>query len=108
MTRMTNYFSSQQVIQLLVQLKDIYTEYPPEMLATRRKIFLGLVMQLAITNASVEARKGQFAASIVREPMSTIVKVLMLVFIAYLIAFVLHSIAIGSVNFEWFLELLSH
>ena len=108
MTRMTNYFSSQQVIQLLAQLKDTQLEYPPELLATQRKIYLSLAMQQAITRASVDARKGQFAASIVREPMSTIVKVLILVFIAYLIAFVAHAIAIGNVNFGWLLELLSH
>jgi hypothetical protein len=105
---MANYFSPQQVVYLLTQLKDIHTNrYPPELLAARRRIYLSLVMQLTLTRDTVNTRRKQFMYSIVREPMSTIIKALALVFIAFLIAFVAHSVATGNVNFEWLLKLLS-
>jgi len=105
---MSNYqFSKQDVIRLLSQLRKIRMEYPPELLAARRKLYLNLIAQLAATHVAVTAKRKQLVSSIVREPDSTVIKVLIVVFVAFLIAFVAHTIANGNVNFGWLMELLS-
>ena len=105
---MTQYrFSKQEVIELLSQLGKLRVEYPPELLAARRKLYLNLTGQLAATRIAVGDRKNQFPSSIEREPISVVVKVLIAVFIAFLIAFVAHSIATGNVDLGWLRELLS-
>ena len=100
-------FSKQEVIRLLSQLRILRVEYPSELLATRRRIYLGLARQLVVTRSAVEDRKNQIISSIEREPISVIVRVLIAVFVAFLIAFIVHSIASGNVDFGWLKELLT-
>jgi hypothetical protein len=94
-------FSKQEVIKLLSQLKELRVEYPPELLAARRKVYLGLARQLVITRSAVDDRKNQFLSSIEREPIAVIVKVLIVVFVAFLLAFIAHSITTGNADFGW-------
>jgi hypothetical protein len=101
-------FSTQEVIRLLSELKKHRVEYPPELLATRRRLYLSLSAQLAATRIEVEHRKPQILFSIEREPVAMIVKVLIAIFVAFLVAFVAHSIATGYVvDFGWLRELLT-
>ena len=105
---MTNYqFSKQEVITLLAQLRKLRVEYPSDLLAARRKLFLSWVAQVVATRIDVKAKRNHWASSILHEPSSTVIKVLIVVFVAFLLAFVAHAIAIGSVNFGWLIELLS-
>jgi len=105
---MTNYlFSKQEVIKLLSQLRKFRAEYPPELLAARRKLYLDLATQLAATRITVNARRKQWVSLIMREPGSTVIKVLIVVFVAFLIAFVAHAIATGNISFGWLMEFLS-
>ena len=107
--RMTDYrFSKQEVVRLLPRLKELPVEYPPELLAAQRESYLDMAVQLAATKSVVKPKRRQRRYSIMREPGSTVIKALIVVFTAFLIAFVAHSIATGNVNFEWLRELLSH
>ena len=106
---MTNYrFSKQEVVKLLPQLRELSVEYPPELLAAQRESYLDMAVQLAATRSAVDNRRHQRRYSIMHEPSSMVVKALVVVFTAFLIAFVAYSIATGNVNFEWLRELLSH
>lgn len=106
---MTNYrFSKQEVVKLMSQLRELSVEYPPELLATQRKSYLDMIVQLAAIRSAVNTRRQQRRYSIMREPGSMVIKALIVVFTAFLIAFVAHSIVTGNVNFEWLRELLSH
>jgi hypothetical protein len=108
LTEMTNHqFSKQEVITLLAQLGKLRVEYPPDLIAAQRRLYLGWVAQVVATRVDVNARRNHWASSILHEPSSTVIKVLIVVFVAFLLAFVAHAIAIGSVNFEWLIELLS-
>ena len=103
---MTNHlFSKQDVIKLLSQLRNIRAEYPPELLATRRRIYLSLAAQLAATRNTIDSRRKQVVSAMVQE--STIIKVLLAILVAFLIAFGAYSITTGNVNFGWLMELLS-
>ena len=105
---MTNHIiPKQEVIKLLSQFGKIRAEYPPELLATRRRIYLSLAAQLAATRNTVNARRKQWVFSIMQEPDSTIIKVLIVIFVAFLIAFMAHAVATGNVDFGWLMELLS-
>lgn len=101
-------FSKQEVVTLLPQLKELRTEYPPELLAAQRESYLDMVAQMAAKCSVANPGKQQWRYSIMREPGSTVVKALIVVFTAFLIAFVAHSIATDNVNFEWLRELISH
>lgn len=106
---MTNYlFSEQEVTELLSQLVRLRVKYPPELLATRRTLYLGWIAQMIATRISVNAGRDRWTASILREPGSTVVKVLIIIFVAFLIAFVAHAIATGNVNFGRLIGLLPH
>jgi hypothetical protein len=108
LARMTNYrFSKQEVVKLLPQLKELSVDYPPELLAAQRESYLDMVIRLAAARSTVKPRRQQWRYSIMREPGSMVIKALIVVFTAFLIAFVAHSIATGNVNFEWLRELLS-
>ena len=105
---MTNHiFSKQEVIELLSQLREIRAEYPPELLAARRRIYLSLGAQHAVTRITVNIRRKLFVSSIVHEPGSTVIKALIIVFVAFLVAFVLYSITTGNVDFGWLTVMLS-
>ena len=104
---MTNHlFSKQDVIELLSLLRNIRTEYPPDLLATRRRIYLSLVAQLAATRETIPSRRRQWIASILQQPDSTIIKILIVVFVVFLITFMAHAIATDNLNFRWLMELL--
>ena len=106
---MTNYrFSKQEVVRMLPQLRELNAEYPPELLAAQRELYLGMVIQLTVNRNAVDTGKQQRRYSIMREPGSMVIKALIVVFVAFLIAFVAHSIATGNVNFDWLRGLLSH
>jgi len=99
--RMTkSLFSRQEVIELLSQLKDIHTKYPPEFLSARRRTFLFLAAQLAAARSIPGSRKKQWGFLITQEPIAIIMKALIVVFVAFLIAFLAHAIASGNINFE--------
>ena len=103
---MTNHlFSKQDVIKLLSQLRNIRAEYPPELLAARRRIYLSLAAQLAATRNTIDSRRKQVVSAMVQE--SIIIKVLLVILVAFLIAFVAYSITSGNLDFEWLMELLS-
>jgi len=105
---MTNYrFSKQEVIKLLSQLKKLRVEYPPELLITRRRLYLSMAAQVAATRIAVDIKKKQWIYSIMHEPGSIVIKVLIVVFVAFLIAFVAHELATGHVSFVWLMTLLS-
>ena len=101
-------FSKQEVAKLLPQLRELSMEYPPELLAAQREIYLGMVIQLTAARDAVHPRRQKWSYSIMREPGSMVIKALIVVFTAFLIAFVAYSIATGNVNLEWLRELLSH
>lgn len=82
-------------------------EYHPELLAARRMAYLMLAAQLSATRSVVDSRRKQWVTSIVQEPISTIIKALIIVFVAFLVAFLARAIATGNLNFEWLLNLLS-
>ena len=106
---MTNYrFSNQEVVKLLPQLRELQMEYPPKLFIAQRKSYLDMVAQLATTRNAANTRRQQRRYSIMREPSSMVIKALIVVFTAFLIAFVAYSIATGNVNFEWLRKLLSH
>ena len=105
---MTNHLiSKQEVIKLLSQLSKIRAEYPPELLAARRRIYLSLAAQLAATRSTVNTRRKQWVFSIMHEPGSTVIRVLIVVFTAFLIAFIAYSITTGNLDFGWLMDLLS-
>jgi hypothetical protein len=106
---MTNYqLSKQEVVKLLPQLRVLQVEYPPELLAAQRKSYLDMVAQLATTYNPVNTRRQERRYSTMHEPGSIVIKALIVVFTAFLIAFVVYSIVTGNINFEWLRELLSH
>jgi hypothetical protein len=94
-------FSEQDIIRLLSQLRKFRVEYPSELLAAQRRLYLSLAAQLIATHITIEDSENQFLSSIKRDPISVIVKVLIVVFVAFLIAFIAHSIAIGNVDLRW-------
>jgi hypothetical protein len=100
-------FSRQDVIRLLTQLRKINVKYPPDLLAARRRLYLNLAAQLAVTRIAATTKKQQLLFSIEREPGSIVIRALILIFIAFLVAFIAHSIATGNIDLWWFLELLS-
>jgi hypothetical protein len=105
---MTNHlFSKQDVIELLSLIRNIRTEYPSDLLAARRRIYLGLAAQLAATQNTIPSKRSQWLSLILQEPASTITKILIVVFAVFLIAFMAHAIATGSLDFGWLMELLS-
>jgi hypothetical protein len=99
--------STQEVIRLLSQLNELRGEYPPDLLAARRKVYLSIAKQLVVTHIAVDDRKNQFLSSIEREPIAVVVKALIAVFVAFLIAYIAHSLATGIVDFGWLIELLT-
>ena len=103
-----NQFSKQELETLLSQLRYLSVGYPPNLLAARRRLYLGMAAQVASTHASVETRRKQWIYSILREPGATIVKVLIVIFAAFLISYVAHAIATGNIDFRWLMDLLSH
>ena len=104
---MTNHiFSKQDVTELLSLLRKIRAEYPPELLAARRRIYLSLAAQLAATRNTIKAGRKQFVSSTVQEPTSIVTKVLVVIFVAFLIAFIVYFITTGNVDFGWLIELL--
>ena len=106
---MTSYrFSKQELVELLPQLKEPREQYPPEMLAAQRELYLDTAVQLAKTRSAVNTSRRQRRYSIMYETTSMIVKALIVIFAGFLIAFVVHSIVTGNVNFEWLSQLLSH
>ena len=106
---MTSYrFSKQEVVELLPQLKKPHAQYPPEMLAAQRKLYLDTARRLAKTRSMVNTQRQQWRYSIMHEATSMIVKALIVLFAGFLIAFVVHSIVTGNVNFEWLSQLLSY
>lgn len=108
MARMANYLlSKQDVINLLSQLGKVHIKYPPELLAARRKLYLDLAAQLAVTRDAVAAKRKQLISSTLRDPDSVVVGVLIVLFAAFLIAFVAHAIAAGEVNLVRLIGLLS-
>jgi hypothetical protein len=100
-------FSKQEVIKLLSQLRKLRVKYPPELLIARRRLYLNLAAQLVATHITVDDRINQLLPLIGRDPVSVVVNVLVMVFVAFLIAFIAHSIAIGNVDFGWLRELMS-
>ena len=109
MTRMANnFFSKQEVIKLLSQIRMIRAEYPLDLLTARRRLYLGMAAQIAATRASVDNKWKQWISSIVREPSSTVIKALVVFFVVFLIAFVVHSLATGNLAFRWIIELISY
>jgi hypothetical protein len=106
---MTNYrFSKQEVVELLPQLQEPREQYPPEKLAARRELYLGTAVQLAKTRNTLNTSRQQRRYSIMHEATSMIVKALIIIFVGFLIAFVVHSIVTGNVHFEWLSQLISH
>ena len=106
---MTSYrFSKQEVVELLPQLKEPCEQYPPKMLAAQRELYLDTARRLAKTRSMVNTQRQQWRYSIMHEASSIVVKVLIVIFAGFLIAFVIHSIVTGNVNFEWLSRLLSH
>jgi hypothetical protein len=101
-------FSSQEVIRLLSQLNELRGEYPPDLLDARRRFYLGQSAQLIAARIETDGRKkDQMLFSVEREPISVIVKALIAVFVALLVAFVIHSTTTGNVDFGWLRELLT-
>ena len=90
------------------QLKEPCEQYPPKMLAAQRELYLDTAVQLAKTRSMVNTSKQQRRYSIMHEATSMIVKALIVLFAGFLIAFVVHSIVTGNVNFEWLSQLLSY
>jgi hypothetical protein len=106
---MTSYrFSKQEVVELLPQLKEPCEQYPPEMLAAQRELFLDAAVRLVKTRSAVNTNRRQRRYSIMHEATSMIVKALIVIFAGFLIAFVVHSIVTGNANFEWLSQLLSY
>ena len=106
---MTKYlFSRQEVIKLLSQLRMIRIEYPPDLLSARRRAYIMLAAQLSATRSVVDSRRKQWVTAIVQEPVSTIIKALIIVFVAFLVAFLARAIATDNVHFGWLLNLLLH
>ena len=105
---MTNHlFSTQDVTELLSLLRKAPAEYPPDLLTTRRGAYLSMVTQLTVTQDTINTRRGQWLSSILHEPASMIIKVLIVVFVLFLIAFTAHAIATGSLDLGWLMESLS-
>lgn len=105
---MMNYQISQhEVVKLMPQLRELQVEYPPELLAAQRESYLGMVARLVATRNAAITRRQQWRFSTMREPSSMVIKALIVIFTAFLIAYVAHAIATGNVNFEWLRKLLS-
>jgi len=104
MTR--NLFSRQKVIQLLSQLKSMRPEYPPELFAAQRRTFLFVAAQLAEKRSNEASMGEQWIFSLIQEPVSTIVKALIVILFGFLLAFLAYSIASGSADLGWLLEFL--
>jgi len=105
---MGNYqFSKQELETLLTQLRIVRVKYPPELLTARRRLYLGIAAQVAAPRASVDIKWKRWISSIMREPGSTIIKVLIAIFVAFLIAYTAHAIATGNVDLVWLIDLLS-
>ena len=103
---MTNHIiSNQEVVKLLSQLGKIRAKYPPELLAARRRIYLSLAAQLAATKSTIDSRRKQMVSVVVRE--TTIIKVLLVILVAFLIAFAAYSITTSNVDFGRLIELFS-
>jgi len=106
---MTNYqLSEQEVVKLLPQLRELQVEYPPELLAAQRKSYLDMAAYLVATRNPANTSRQERRFSTMREPSSMVIKALIVIFTAFLIAYVAHAIATGNVNFEWLREFLSH
>ncbi len=105
---MGNYqFSKQELETLLTQLRIVRVKYPPELLTARRRLYLGMAAQVADPRTSVDTKWKQWISSIMREPGSTVIKVLIAIFVAFLIAYTAHTIAIGNADLGWLMDLLS-
>jgi len=104
---MTNHIiSNQEVVKLLSQLGKIRAKYPPELLAARRRIYLSLAAQWTATRNAVSTRKKQFAFLTMQVPASTVIRGLVVIFVAFLITFMIHAMATGNLDFGWVMELL--
>ena len=90
------------------QLKEPREQYPPEMLVAQRELYLDTAVRLAKTRSMVNTQRQQWRYSTMHESSSMVVKALIVIFVGFLIAFVVHSIVTGNVNFEWLGRLLSH
>ena len=105
--RMTKFlFSRQDVIGLLSQLKNIRAKYPPEVLSARRKDFLFLAAQLGAARTIADSKRKQWVYLFTQEPISIIIKALIIIFVAFLVAFLANSIAAGNIDFKWLMGLL--
>ena len=102
-----NQFSNQEIVTLLAQLRKLRVEYPPDLLVAQRKRYLGTAAQVTATRITVDTKWKQWISSIMREPGSTMIKVLIVILVSYLIAFVAHAFATGNLDFGWLLDLLS-
>ena len=103
---MTNHIiSNQEIIKLLSQFNKIRVGYPPELMAARRRIYLGLAAQLAATKRTIDSRRKQMVSVVLRE--TTIIKVLLAILVAFLIAFAAYSITTSNVDFGRLIELFS-
>ena len=99
--------SKQEVAKLLPQLRELQVEYPPELLAAQRESYLDMVARLVTTRNTANTRRQQWRFSTMREPSSMVIKALIVIFTAFLIAYAAHAIVTGNVNFVWLRELLS-
>ena len=82
-------------------------EYPPELLTVRRGNFLSLTTQLLLSPVIVNNGKNQFVAPTEHEPIPLTVKVLIMVYVAILVAYVAFSFLIGNIDFSWLRGFLS-
>jgi hypothetical protein len=104
---MENYQASkQEIITLLSRLEQIRTDYPPDLLAARRRLYLGMVAQVAATHIITGSYWKRWISAIEREPGSIVTKALIIIFIALLIAFVAHAFATGNLYFGRILDLI--
>ena len=94
-------------MRLLTQLGKFRVGYPSELLAARRRLFLSMAAQMVATRVAVDIKKRQWVSSLLQEPGLTVIRVLIAIFIAFLIAFVAHELVTGNVNIQWIVELLS-
>jgi len=83
-------------------------DYPPDLLATRRRLYLSLAAQTAVSRIVFIPKRQQLVASILNEPGSAVIKALIVIIVAFLVAYVAYSMANGNIDLGWFLGLLSH
>ena len=92
---------------MLTRLRELRVGYPPDLLVARRRLFLSMASQVVATRVAVDIKKKQWIYLILQEPSLTVIRVLIAVFIAFLIAFMAHELVTDNVNFQWIVDLLS-